>query len=112
MVPQKSRFEPVGAYYETLFHELAHWSEVRTGWDSKAHGYALNELVAEMASCYLSTELGIPQGDTLGNHAAYLGSWLTAMENDQSYIFRAATQASKVTDYLLALAGKAEAVAA
>ena len=37
----------------------------------------------------------------LGNHAAYLRNWLEALKNDRNYIFKAAKQASKVTDYLL-----------
>ena len=47
-------------------HELAHWSEVRTGWDHDKQGYALGELAAEIASCYVAAELGIPQGEGLG----------------------------------------------
>jgi antirestriction protein ArdC len=37
-MPPKHRFDPVGAYYETLLHEMAHFSEVRTGWDRENHG--------------------------------------------------------------------------
>ena len=44
----------------------------------RQQGYALGELAAEIASCYVSTELGIPQGEGLGNHAAYLKNWLEA----------------------------------
>lgn len=101
-VPHKHRFDPPGSYYETLLHELAHWSESRLGWDHEQQGYAMGELVAEMASSFLATELGVPQGEDLGNHAAYLKSWLDAMKGDPSFIFKASTQASKVADYLLA----------
>jgi hypothetical protein len=71
------------------------------GWDHHANGYAAGELVAEMSACILAAELGIPSGESLENHAAYLRSWLTAMKADSSFIFKASTQASKVTDYLL-----------
>ena len=40
--------------------------EVRTGWDHEKHGYALGELAAEIASCYVAAELGIPQGEATG----------------------------------------------
>ena len=69
MVPCDSAFTTKGAYYETLLHELAHWSEVRLGWTAK---YEMNELVAEIAASFLSSELGIPQGESLENHAAYV----------------------------------------
>lgn len=97
-MPMQHRFERLGAYYETLLHELAHWSEVRLGWEGS---YAMGELVAEMAGCFLASELGVPQGEDLANHAAYLKNWLDAMKGDASFIFKASTQASKVTDYLL-----------
>lgn len=100
--PHKHRFDPPGSFYETLLHELAHWSEPRLGWDHEQQGYAMGELVAEMSSSFLATELGVPQGEGLGNHAAYLAGWLKAMKGDPSFIFKASTQASKVADYLLA----------
>ena len=108
VLPPKTAFDPPGAFWETACHELAHWSEPRTGWDDKKNGYALGELVAEIASCYVAQELGIPQGETLGNHAAYLKSWLEALRNDRSCIFKATKQAGKVTDFLLGFVRKAE----
>ena len=101
VVPPRHRFEPVGSYYETLLHELGHWSEVRLGWDNQKAGYAMGELVAEMAASFLATELGVPQAESLENHAAYLQSWLKEMKDDPAFIFKASTQASKVADYLL-----------
>ncbi len=32
-------FDSLNAYYETVLHELAHWSEVRTGWKHQEQGY-------------------------------------------------------------------------
>ncbi len=110
ILPHRATFNPPGAFYETVVHELAHWSEVRTGWDIRQQGYALGELAAEIASCYVSTELGIPQGETLGNHVAYLKDWLDALKGDRNFIFKAAKQASRVTDYLLGFVRKSEPV--
>jgi len=101
IVPPKHRFETLGAYYETLLHELGHWSEVRVGWDHWEHGYEMGELVAEISASYLSAELGVPQGETLENHAAYLKSWLAQMQDDSGFIFKASTQANRITDFLL-----------
>jgi antirestriction protein ArdC len=100
-VPPRHRFDPPGTFYETLLHELSHWSESRVGWDHEQHGYAMCELVAEMASSFMAAELGVPQGESLDNHAAYVKSWLKEMKDDAAFIFRASTQAGKVTDYLL-----------
>ncbi len=107
MVPCDSAFTTKGAYYETLLHELAHWSEIRLGWTAK---YEMNELVAEIAASFLSAELGVPQGESLECHAAYVKHWLAAMRGDPTYIFRASTQASKVADFLLSFVRKREQV--
>jgi antirestriction protein ArdC len=113
VLPVKEKFNPAGSYYETAFHELAHWSEVRIGWDRTSESYSNGELIAEMTASYLSTELGVPQGESLGNHIAYLKSWLEGMRGDPSFIFKASTQASKATDFLLSLVRQeAEPVAA
>ena len=112
VVPSKHRYVRPGAYYETVLHELSHWSELRTGWDHGKQGYAMGELAAEIASSFLSAELGVPCGEDLANHAAYLQSWLNEMKGDPSYIFKASTQASKVTDFLLSLVRKEEPVVA
>jgi len=112
MLPPRATFSPPGAFYETAIHELAHFSETRTGWNYEKEGYALGELAAEIASCYVAAELGIPQGEGLGNHAAYLQNWLDALKGDRNFIFKAAKQASKVTDFLLGFVKKPEPEAA
>lgn len=109
-MPHKHRFNPPGTYYESILHELSHWSEPRLGFDRKDRDYAFFELVAEISSCYLATELGVPQGEGLENHAAYLKSWLKAMKDDASFIFKASTQASKVSDFLLSFTAESAAV--
>jgi antirestriction protein ArdC len=103
-MPHKHQFDGL-AYYATLFHEMAHWAEHpdRLDWDRDEEGnnHAMGELIAEMSSCFVCSELGIPLTEGLDNHVAYLGNWLKALKNDPTFIFRASTQASKVTDYLL-----------
>jgi antirestriction protein ArdC len=104
-LPHRHQFERPEAYYQTAGHELIHWTEnsARLAWDRSKpeNSYAMGELVAELGGCYLMGELGLPTGDDLTNHAAYLQSWLAGLQNDTRYIFRAAAQASKAVDYLL-----------
>jgi antirestriction protein ArdC len=101
-VPLREQFT-AGEYYETVLHELCHWSEPRLNWNRKdsQNSYALGELIAEMGSCFLATELGIPNAETLPNHASYLEHWLKAMQNDHRFIFQASSQASKAADFIL-----------
>jgi len=113
--PQTAFFAPID-FYRTCFHELGHWTghASRLGRDlSGAFGsaaYAREELVAEMASAFVCASLSIVP---TVRHADYLGAWLDVLKEDARAIFRAASQASKAADYLLAFreadAGSGEA---
>jgi antirestriction protein ArdC len=98
IVPQEERFHDFPAFAETVLHELAHWTEWRTGWSGT---YAEGELRAEIAACFLSTGLGIPNSNDLTNHTSYIASWLQSLENDPKFIFRASAAASRATDFIL-----------
>lgn len=101
-VPYREQFS-APQYYETVLHELIHFTEhpSRLDWHQADKPYAMAELIAEMGSCFLATELGIPNAETLPNHASYLQSWLKEMRSDHRYIFEAAKQASKASDFIL-----------
>lgn len=113
-VPSKRKFESMGNFYETVFHELIHWTqkEDRVGereQEDKTVGvqYAFNELVAEIGACLLLVELGVPMADEmLDNSKSYVKNWLQRMKNDPKFIFDAATQAGKAVDYLLSFVGR------
>ncbi len=109
-MPYRERFVSSGAYYETLLHEICHWSEPRQHLDRQQLGYAMCELIAEIASCFISSEIAIPHGEELENHAAYVQSWLDQMRGDPSYIFRASRMASATCDYLLSFVQEPVAV--
>ena len=111
-MPFRRQFVTPESYYETCFHELCHYSESRTGFDrtNPENSYDFLELVAEIGSCFLMGELQMPTTENLENHAAYLRSWLKGMNDDPKFIFRAAAQSSKATDYILSFSRKSETV--
>jgi len=102
--PQPAFFEQIN-FYRTCFHELGHWTghasrlarDLSDGFGSKL--YAAEELVAEMASAFICASLGVVP---TVRHADYIGSWLEVLKEDNRAIFRAASQASKAADFLLA----------
>jgi|SRR5579871_1846802 len=109
-LPRREFFKDAPGYYGTVLHELAHW----TGHPSRLNrptltesyrfgdtNYAKEELRAELASVFLAAERGIPHQPE--RHAAYVASWIKALQGDKNEIFRAAHDAAKATDYLLAL---------
>lgn len=92
-------------YYAVLVHELTHWSGAKHRLDrdmGKRFGdaaYAAEELVAEIGSAFLCSELGITQ-DTRADHAQYLAHWLKLLKDDSRAIFAAAARASEAVAYL------------
>ncbi|WP_425117456.1 zincin-like metallopeptidase domain-containing protein [Burkholderia ambifaria] len=109
-LPEKGQFPSADNYYATALHELGHWTGHPQRLDRDlAHpfgseGYAKEELRAEIASMILGDELGI--GHDPGQHAAYVGSWIKALQDDPLEIFRAAAEAEKIQDYVLAFEQK------
>jgi antirestriction protein ArdC len=102
--PQPSFFQQID-YYRTCFHELGHWTGAkhRLARDHSgrfgSHPYAREELVAEMSSAFVCAALGITP---TVRHTDYLASWLDVLKEDNHAIFRAASQASKAADFILA----------
>jgi len=111
-LPHKHQFPTPDRYYPTALHELGHWTghESRLSRDLShpfgSEGYAKEELRAEIASMLLSGELGI--GHDPGQHVAYVSSWIKALQEDPTEIFRAAADAEKIQDYVLALSQQQE----
>lgn len=92
----------------TAFHELGHWADrnifgTELTSDKKNPDYAYGELVAELTACFLCQACGVP--NDFDNHESYIASWIRAMKNDTSYIWRASKDASKIADELLKRAG-------
>jgi antirestriction protein ArdC len=106
-IPRFEAFNSRPDFYATAFHELTHWTGAKARMDrdlSKrfgTHGYALEELVAEIGSAFLCAEFGF---DTVSRSAGYLENWLKACKENPRAIFAAASNASKAAEYLRGLA--------
>lgn len=104
-LPDKGQFLSADSYYATALHELGHWSGHASRLNRDlvhpfgSEGYAREELRAEIASMILGDELGI--GHDPKQHAAYVGSWIKALQDDPLEIFRAAADAEKIQSLVL-----------
>jgi antirestriction protein ArdC len=102
-MPLLEQFEDEMDYYHVLFHEMAHWTghESRLNRQSSCNkndeSYAFEELVAELASAYISSRLGHSMKMT--ENAVYIKSWLTALDNDKKFFFKASSEAQKAADF-------------
>ena len=108
--PFRHQFESAESFYETMFHELIHWTEKRLKWDRKNHGYAMGELIAEIGSCFIMGELNLPMAENMDNHIAYINGWLKGMKEDSKFIFKATAQATKAVDHILSFWKQTEAI--
>jgi len=90
-------------YYSTLLHESAHCTGHSSRLDrldlKNRKGYAFEELVAELSAAFLCNQLDV-SGAPRDDHAQYLASWLNALGGDNDYIFKAASEAQKVVDWM------------
>ena len=115
-LPAKKSFRSAYDLASVQMHELGHstLSDKRLArrdalgkrWGDEA--YAVEELRAEISSAILSAELGIETSETqrakhMGNHAAYLQSWIKALRSDPMAIFSAAKDAEKMAEYILGI---------
>ena len=107
--PQLSQYPDAGAFYSTLFHELAHSTGHHTRLNRKeltdeavffgSHDYSLEEMVAELTASFLCAEAGID--NTLDNSAAYIKGWHSKLSSDPKLFWTAAGRAQKAADYIL-----------
>ena len=106
-MPFRHQFDNSESFYETILHELVHWSEKegRVG-RKEGHKYAFGELVAEIGACQMMAQLHLPTTN-FTNSAAYVQGWLKGLQNDSKFIFAAAAQASKCADYILSFSREA-----
>ncbi|MGE0830649.1 MAG: ArdC family protein [Hyphomonadaceae bacterium] len=114
-LPERASFRDAGSYLATRAHELGHWTRAPSRLDRDFgqkrfgdHGYALEELTAELCAAMLGAVLGFP-GEHVEDHAAYIASWLSALDAMPSAFLSAAGKAQAATDYLLQRMGHEDA---
>ncbi|WP_118976728.1 ArdC family protein [Taibaiella koreensis] len=92
-------------YYSVLLHELTHWTGHKSRCDRLGNSrfgskpYAFEELIAELGSAFLCAELEITNAPK-SDHASYIASWLQVLKDDKKAILTAASEATKICDFL------------
>src|SRR6202040_363419 len=105
-MPPFESFRDADSYYSTLCHEMTHATGHKTRLDRDFGGhrfgsnaYAQEELVAELGAAFLCADLEL-ELEPREDHAAYIKSWLTVLQNDSRAIFTAAAHAQKAADFI------------
>ena len=105
-LPYPVSFDSAQAFASVAMHELAHWSGHPSRLDRAmlckfgSELYSQEELRAELASVFIGSALNLPCD--IPNHAMYIADWSRKLKEDRREIFRAAADAQRIADYLLA----------
>ncbi|OQY36663.1 MAG: hypothetical protein B6226_06185 [Candidatus Cloacimonetes bacterium 4572_65] len=104
-LPPKGQFETVEEFYSTWFHELIH----STGHSSRLDRLtkedniefrAVEELIAEIGSAYLSYDAGIIK-DVVDNNSSYIDYWLKKIEENSRLFTSATSKAEKAYKFVI-----------
>lgn len=104
-VPDRAQFNTASDYYDTVLHEMGHWTghkdrlnrDLTGSFGSKS--YAKEELRAEIASMMVAMSINLPHN--VDSHASYVKGWIEVLEDDPKEIFRAASAAGRIHQYLM-----------
>jgi antirestriction protein ArdC len=109
-IPPRDQHTSAARFYSTGFHERVHSTghQSRLDRDTVGHGhrfgtpgYGREELVAELGAAFLCAETGTETGDTAGQSAAYLASWLETIRADKKLVVQSASAAQKAADLIM-----------
>ena len=110
VLPKWEQFSSATHYYQTALHEVGHATGhpermnresliegIKAGFGSGA--YAREELRAEISAMMTGEKIGIGHDPSRG--AAYVESWIEALQKDPREIRRAAADAQRISDFIL-----------
>ena len=106
-LPTRESFNSDYAFNSTALHELSHSTGHPTRLDRPqsaffgTEGYAYEELVAEMCSCFMGFDLATeatPQH--IDNHKAYVQSWVQAIREKPETLVKAIKDAQSAANYM------------
>ena len=120
-VPQRNQFTNIESFCRTLLHEMGHSTGHPSRLDREQCGlkqdrqkYAFEELIAELSSVFTANAIGLDlrnvdddkplaanEVDAMSNSAAYLKSWSQELKDPGGELLKAASRASKATDFLV-----------
>ena len=117
-LPERAQFPSANHYYQTALHELGHSTGhpermnraclivgMNEGFGSPA--YAKEELRAEISAMMTGERVGVGHDPSRG--AAYVEAWVAALKENPREIRRAAADAQRISDYVLARTREREA---
>lgn len=108
-MPERNKFSGSEEYYNTLFHELAHWTGHETRLKRPLAGmgsesYAPEELIAEIGAACVCASIGLDYSKTITNTVAYCQSWAKGIRGDKNNtLISCASKGHKAADFIMGL---------
>jgi antirestriction protein ArdC len=107
MCCQGKKFRTLDAFYATCVHEIAHSTGHKSRLDrnlisgGNQEEYAKEELRAELTSMFIAQDWGLAFDEKhYQSHEAYLQSWAKVLKDDPNELYRAASKAQEMVDYI------------
>ena len=109
VLPPKNTFISNEHFLSTSLHEMAH----STGHPDRlnrplmnkfgSEEYALEELNAEISTIFIRSDLNIDldMSSVFKHNIGYIASWIRVLNNDPNALFRACSEANKISNYLI-----------
>lgn len=106
--PPKEHFKTIQDYYDTVLHELTHWTggekrlnrEELVKYNESKEYRAKEELNAEIGGFMLAQQAKINFKPT-DNNISYVNSWVSLLKDKPEAIFEACKNASQAVDFLM-----------
>lgn len=108
VLPRPELFKDMASFVAIRSHETLHWTSAPDRLNRDLSRYhkdrnerAFEEMIAEIGSAMICADLGIvPELEPRPDHASYIQSWLTVLQDDRKAIFSAAAHAQRAVKYL------------
>jgi antirestriction protein ArdC len=112
-VPLRTQFDSMEGFCRTLTHEMCHSTASALGrlLPKDEASYAYEELVAELGCVFATADVDLEIGSSPAgakmqtwtrHHAAYLKAWVNRLRDDPGILSKAASEASKASDFVIA----------
>ena len=105
-MPNREDFHSKEEFYNTMFHELIHWtghkSRENRDMSGRNKAYSFEELIAEIGGAFTYSKVGLNFDVIAQNTSAYCQNWAKYLkENGPNIINKAAAQARKASERLI-----------
>lgn len=108
VLPLREYFKSEEAFLATLFHEMSHSTGHSTRLNRNIMNefgsveYAKEELRAELGATFIEADLNLNlKGENKVDHANYLKSWISVLEDNPDELFKASNDSSKISERLI-----------